>query len=348
MNPRASQLLKSLVEIYLEEGKPVGSRILSKVSNLKLSSATVRNIVADLEEQGFVTAPHTSAGRIPTLQGYRFFVDTLLEIKPLSQQELEDLTQKLSYERDPAELMQLASVMMSELTNLVSIVKLPKSREKSSLQQVEFILLPDNRVLVLLIFNQDKLENRIILTEKSYTQKELQKISNILNEKLAYCKDLTQLRSLVLEEYERIQRDKDCLLRKAFDLLEDSSEGKLDVTDSLILSGKNHVLDFEDLLDINDLRKLFHALEEKESILYILDHCLKAQGTTIFIGQEAGVKALDQCSVVTAPYSVDNQIVGALGVIGPTRMAYSRIIPIVDITAKLLSQALNPENSSSS
>lgn len=340
MTPRARNLLKALIEVYLEEGKPVGSRTLSKITDLKLSSATIRNVIADLEEQGFVTAPHTSAGRIPTLQGYRFFIDSLIEMKPLSEQEIHNLAASFSARHNVDELLHLASNLMSQLTNLVAVVTLPKQSNTLTLKQIELVSLSENQVLVILILDNGRLENRLIYTDRTYPTDELQKISNYLNAKLKEG-NIERIQQNIAEEIEQLRLDKETLL-KTIEIAKNAlTEQK---QETLVLSGQNNILHFEDVSDIAHLRELVHVLEEKEAILHILDRCLDAQNMQIFIGQEVGVKALDDCSVVTTPYQLNEQAIGALGVIGPTRMHYDRVIPVVNITAKLLSHALNIQN----
>lgn len=339
VNHRAQQVLKILVERYIQDGCPVGSRTIAEESALGLSPATIRNILADLEAGGYLSSPHTSAGRIPTSLGYRLFVNSLLTVKPLEQFTLQELKNKLDPDLEIPNLLQSATSLLSGITQMIGVVALPK-RNRIELRQVEFLALSANRILVILVLNNREVQNRIIYTNRAYTQSELQQAANYLN---THCvgKELLTIRQELLAA---MQHDRDHLAQlsqtvieianKAFAAAEDESKGYL-------MAGQNNILHYAEQGSLERLRALFDAFTQKQEILALLDHALDAEGIQIFIGKESGCEALDDCSIVTASYSVDGQMVGSLGVIGPTRMPYDRVISAVDVTAKLLSAALN-------
>jgi heat-inducible transcriptional repressor len=337
MDQRAQLLLKSLVEHYISDGLPVGSRTLSKYAGLDLSPATIRNVMSDLEEMGFIASPHTSAGRIPTPQGYRFFVDTLLQIQPLHQLEVERLQQELS-SPDPNELISAAANMLSSLTQFAGLVMLPK-RNTLAFRQLEFLPLSDKRILLIIVTTDGNVQNRIIVADKSYSASELTQAANFFNQHYIGC-TFEQAQQKLHQELSQLQNDMTRLMSAA---LEASSKAMSDQgNDGLVMSGERNLLQIDDLsTNVGSLRKLLEAFERRSSLLQLLDTSRRAEGVHLFIGGESGFLPLDECSMVTAPYEVDGQVVGTLGVIGPTRMAYERVIPIVDITARLLSSALS-------
>ncbi len=341
LSERAQYLLKALTERYIREGQPVGSRTLSRDAGLKLSPATIRNVMADLEDLGLVQSPHTSAGRVPTVQGYRIFVDTLLTVRPLEHQEVDRLKASLEIEADSRDLVESASSLLSDITRMAGVVTLPR-REHASLQRVEFLPLSGRKVLAILVINNREVQNCIIETDRAYTQSELQQVSNYLNEQFAG-KELLAVRARLVEELretrEHLNRMMSTALEMADKVLGDAEQGG-----DYVLAGQTNLLEFDELCNVTTLRQLFEAFDEKRQILNLLDQCVQSEGVQIFIGEESGYRMLDECSVVTAPYSVDGQVVGVLGVIGPTRMAYERVIPIVDATARVLSAALNPRD----
>ena len=336
MDQRTQLLLKSLVEHYISDGQPVGSRTLSKYAGLNLSPATIRNVMSDLEDLGFIASPHTSAGRIPTPQGYRFFVDTLLKIQPLQQLEIKRLQQELS-SPDPQELISSAANMLSSLTQFAGLVMLPK-RNSIAFRQLEFLPLSDKKILLIIVTNDGNVQNRIIVADKTYSASELIQAANFFNENYTGC-TFEQAHQKLHHELSRLQIDMTKLMSAA---LEASSKVMTDDTDGLVMSGERNLLQVDDLsANVASLRKLFEAFERRSALLQLLDTSRRAEGVHLFIGGESGFLPLDECSMVTAPYEVDGQVVGTLGVIGPTRMAYERVIPIVDITARLLSNALS-------
>lgn len=338
LNERTQHLLKVLVERYIQDGQPVGSRSLSRDSGLDLSPATVRNVMADLEEMGFLRAPHTSAGRVPTVKGYRFFVDSLLQVKPLSQQELNHLKQHFNTASSTTELVQSVSSMLSGFTKLAGVVMLPR-RALFTLRHVEFLPLPERRVLVILVINDTEVQNRIIQVERDYTSEELQQAANYLNHEFVG-KNLHEVRQRLLHDLQTTRKNMNELMQTVI-----SVAGQVFVDDEpeedYVLDGQTNLMQQAELSDVEKLRQLFEAFNQKRGILHILDQCLSTNGVQIFIGEESGYDVLDACSVVSAPYSVEGKVLGVLGVIGPTRMAYERVIPIVDVSAKLLASALN-------
>jgi len=338
LDPRAQHLLKSLIERYIAEGMPVGSRVLSRQSGLELSPATIRNVMADLEEMGFIASPHTSAGRVPTPKGYRFFVDTLLTVKPLEDNEISELQEQLQADR-PRRLVSAAAQMLSQLTHFAGVVSTPRRRD-ASFRHVEFMRLSERRVLLIIVTPEGDVQNRILHTDRSYSPQQLLEASNFLNEHFAG-QPLQTVRTLLAEELRQLREDVVALMTAAVDA---GSEALADSGEALVVSGETNLLHAEDLASNMDrLRRLFEIFEKKTSLLHLLDVTHRAQGVHLFIGGESGIAPLDECSVITASYEVDGRVIGTLGVIGPTRMAYERVIPIVDVTAKLLSNALTQQ-----
>ena len=341
LTDRAQHLLKVLVERYIREGQPVGSRVLSRDSGLDLSPASIRNVMADLEEMGLVLSPHTSAGRVPTVQGYRLFVDTLLTIRPLDSGDVRRLRRQLDPERKRESLMETASNLLSDITHLVGMVTLPR-QEHMTLRQVEFLPLSDQQVLVILVVNEREVQNRIIQTARRYTASELQQAANYVN---ALCagRDLMAIREELLRE---LRDTREHMNRMMLATIEMADKGLVAAreSDDVVVAGQTHLMEYNELANMDRLRQLFEVFSEKRDILHLLDESLKAKGSQIFIGEESGYEVLDGCSVVTAPYEVDGQLLGVLGVVGPTRMAYERVIPLVDVTAKLLGAALNQQH----
>jgi heat-inducible transcriptional repressor len=334
LNDRAQLLLKTLVERYIAEGQPVGSRALSKYSGLDLSPASIRNVMADLEELGFIASPHTSAGRVPTARGYRFFVDTLLTLKPLANVEISQLEGQL-HAQNTQKLVTSASQLLSDLTHFAGVVITP--RRSVGFRHIEFLKLSETRILLILVTPEGDVQNRIIVTEKSYSPSELTEAANILNQNYAGL-TFEEIRARIRDELKQLTADMTQLMTAALDA---GSQAASESSEEVVISGESNLLDSQDLSsNMVNLRKLFELFDRKTGLLQLLDSSSRAQGVQIFIGGESGVEPLDECSVIAAPYQVDGQVVGTVGVIGPTRMAYERVIPIVDITARLLSSLL--------
>ncbi len=339
LSVRAGFVLKSLIETHIADGLPVGSRTLACLPGLKVSAATVRNIMHDLEAAGYIAAPHTSAGRIPTAAGYRFFVDSLLEVAPLTGDVIGQYKAQFDEVSGSQDLIHSASSMLSGITQLAGLVSLPKA-DSAVLQQVEFLKLSATRVLAVLVMSNGDVQNRVLELNRDYIKSELERVGNYLTQHFAGM-NLRDARARLAQDLEALQRDMNVLMAAVVDLGGQALDGDEDEEPGLVVEGQTHLMDYAELSNIEKLRQLFDAFNEKGEILHVLERCESANALQIYIGQEAGPSVLGDCSVVTAPYSVNGDIVGVLGVIGPTRMAYDRVIPIVDVTAKLLGAALN-------
>jgi heat-inducible transcriptional repressor len=339
-NERAQHLLRVLVERYIKEGQPVGSRTLARDSGLDLSPATIRNVMSDLEELGFVKAPHTSAGRIPTIKGYRFFVDTLVKLRPPKSDELK-LVQELLTNTDPHALAQTASTLLSAMTKLAGVVTLPR-RTQTALRQIEFLPLSDRRVLAILVLNDRDVQNRILDVHRDFSTEELQRAGNYLTRQFGG-RELRDVREALLRELRETRASMNDVMVDAIEMAQQAfpeSENEA----GFVMAGETNLMGLEGLADMGKLKRLFDAFSEQRDILHLLDQSLHAPGVQIFIGQESGYQLLDECSIVAAPYLTDDDTMGVLGVIGPTRMAYERVIPIVDLTAKQVANALKSRN----
>jgi heat-inducible transcriptional repressor len=340
LGERAQHLLRILIETYIRDGQPVGSRALSRESGLQLSSATVRNVMADLEELGFVSSPHTSAGRVPTDKGYRLFVDTLLQLRPPDEAANAEMRRQFEAQHDnPTELIATVSQMLSSATRLAGVVTLPRSRP-TAVTQIEFVGLSENRVLVVLVYNDREVQNRIIQLERHFSPDELKRASNFLNEQFRG-RSLREVRQEILRQLSEAHAHMNQIMLEAISVAQQVFEGGGEGRLEYVIKGETNLMGAGELSSVEKLRRLFEAFNEKRDFLHLLDQSLKAEGVQIFIGHESGFRILDDCSVITAPYADGGSVIGVLGVIGPTRMAYERVIPIVDMTAKLLSAALN-------
>ncbi|MDX5408785.1 MAG: heat-inducible transcriptional repressor HrcA [Thauera sp.] len=339
LDARSQILLKTLIERYIADGQPVGSRALSRYSGLELSPATVRNVMSDLEEMGFIASPHTSAGRIPTARGYRFFVDSLLTVQPMENARVRALQGQLMPDQ-PQRLISSASQLLSELTQFAGVVVAPR-KDAVRIRQFEFISLAENRILLIIVTTAGDVQNRILLTRRAYSVSELNGAATYLNEHFAGL-SFDEIRRRLTEELRQLRSDMTELMTATVDAGAQAAE---ETATRYVISGETNLLDVEDLSsNMSRLRELFKLFEQRTGLMQLLDLSNRAEGVQIFIGGESGLAPLDGCSVITAPYEVDGQIVGSLGVIGPTRMAYDRVIPIVDITARLLSNALSSKH----
>ena len=334
MNKRAQILLKTLVEHYISDGQPIGSRTLLQHSGLDVSPATIRHVMSDLEQLGFVTSPHTSAGRIPTQKGYRLFVDSLLTVQPLDLAAVAQLKSGLNSPNQHA-LISSAADMLSQLTQFAGIVMVPK-RKTLSFKHLEFLPLTDKRILVIIVTSDGNVQNRVILTDKPHTPAELTQASNYFNARFSGF-TLDETKQMLHSELQQMQTNMNRLMTSALEASSDDT-----YNEGVVIAGERNLLNVDELSgNVTSLRKLFEVFERKTSLMQLLNNSQAADGIQIFIGGESGFIPLDECSMVTAPYEADGQVVGTLGVIGPTRMAYERVIPIVDVTAKLLSSALS-------
>ncbi|HSI45157.1 MAG TPA: heat-inducible transcriptional repressor HrcA [Methylophilus sp.] len=336
MDKRAQILLKTLVEHYISGGQPIGSRTLLQHSGLDVSPATIRNVMSDLEQLGFIASPHTSSGRIPTKKGYRLFVDSLMTVQPLDNRAVAQLKTGFS-SPNQQELISSAADMLSQLTQFAGLVMTPK-RTRNVLKHMEFLHLSEKKILVILVTEDGQVQNRILMAEKAFSSSELIAASNYVN---SNCQGLTldELQHKLKQELQQVQADINRLMSAA---LQAAGQPEQSAKETVVISGERNLLQVDELsTNVTSLRKLFEIFERRTALMQLLDHSQRADGIQIFIGGESGYLPLDECSLITAPYEADGQVVGTLGVIGPTRMAYERIIPIVDITAKLLSNALS-------
>ena len=334
LDGRSKLLMKALVERYIADGQPVGSRTLSKASGLELSAATIRNVMADLEDLGLIASPHTSAGRIPTARGYRLFVDTMLTAQR------GDLNASLSapiiVAEQPQKVIANAAQLLSSLSNFVGVVVAPK--RSSVFRHIEFLRLSDRRLLVIIVSPEGDVQNRVIFTEADYTQSQLLEVANFLNAHYAGLA-IEQVREKLKNEVDHLRTEIATLMQAAVNV---STEALTSPQDEVVISGERNLLTVSDFSsDMDQLRRAFDLFEQKTQLMRLLDSSSQAEGVRIFIGGESQVVPFEELSVVSAPYEIDGQIVGTLGVIGPTRMAYDRMIQIVDITSKLVSNALS-------
>ena len=338
LSERAQHLLRVLVKQYIESGQPVGSKALSRAAGLDLSPATIRNVMADLEAKGLLSSPHTSAGREPTVQGYRLFVDSLVTMAPLNDQRIEKLKSQLTHEADTRTLLSNVSEFLSGITRLAGLVTVPSVRHME-LTHLEFLPLSENRVLAILVTNDREVHNRILHLPRRFSSDELHQIAAYLNGQFRG-KEIAALRQQLVQEMHAARESMNQLMRAAIDMAEQVLSDE-DDGDNFVVVGQTNLMGFEELSNVDRLRQLFEAFNQKRDILHLLDQCLHAQGVQIFIGEESGYDVLGECSLVTSSYSVDGRVLGVLGVLGPTRMPYEQVIPVVDITAKLLGAALN-------
>ncbi|MEJ2609043.1 MAG: heat-inducible transcriptional repressor HrcA [Candidatus Thiodiazotropha sp.] len=338
VSERAQHFLKALIDRYIRDGQPVGSRTLAKDTGLDLSPATIRNVMADLEDLGLVSSPHTSAGRVPTITGYRMFLDSLLIVQDLKKSEVDKIRTELMMGReDSSDLLASASRLLSGVTQMAGVVTLPR-REKTTFRQIEFLPLSDRRVLAILVMDTGEVHNRILHTHRDFERVELEQAANFLNHSFAGY-EMDQVRQRLLQELNDARDHFDQVMTQALTMageVVNASESKEDC----VIAGQTNLMEFAELAEMDQLRKLFDAFTEKREILHLLDQFQNADGVQIFIGEESGYQLLSGCSVVTASYQVNEEMVGVLGVIGPTRMNYERVIPVVDVTAKILSAVL--------
>ncbi len=333
MDDRARSLLKALIERYISDGQPVGSRTLSKVFDL--SPATIRNVMADLEDLGLIHSPHTSSGRIPTPRGYRVFVDSLLTVQPYEVAEESRIQTLLPFD-DPQRVMNAAAALLSNLTQFAGVVQAP--RRSQSFSQIEFIRLPDQRILLIIVTPEGDVQNRILQSSRDYSASELSEAARFLNQHFVG-RSFDEVRQALQQDLRDLRRDISRLMEQALDAGEQVAA---DNQDAVLISGELNLLSISDLsMDIDRLRRMFSVFEQKTSLIQLLDISKQAQGVQIYIGGDSQLVPTEDLTVVTAPYGVDGKVVGTLGVIGPTRMSYERVIPIVDITARLLSNALS-------
>ena len=339
LNERSQQLFKVLVEHYINDGQPVASKTLSNDEKINLSSATVRNVMADLEDLGLIISPHTSAGRVPTPQGYRLFVDNLVAVKPLRGQAVEKLRKEMGIDDSQDGLITKASSMLSGMTKMAGVVTIPR-REAVILRHIEFLPLTSNRILVILVVNEQEVQNRVIHTERAFDASEVTQTANYLNQEFVG-KDLSQIRESVLNSMKQERDDMQHIMKMAIQMTDNVVDDQNN--DDYVMAGQTNLMEYAEMANMEQLRQLFDAFNAKRDVLHVLDQSIKAEGMQVFIGEDSGYSAFESCSVITATYKVSDEVVGVLGVIGPTRMAYDRVIPLVDVTAKLLGSLLSSE-----
>ncbi|MDR1075620.1 MAG: heat-inducible transcriptional repressor HrcA [Xanthomonadaceae bacterium] len=337
LDPRARQLLRSLISRYIREGEPVGSQTLARHAGLDVSPATIRNILADLEEGGLLSSPHTSAGRVPTAQGYRVFVDSLVQVKALGERELAYLRSGLATGGGTQALLGNASELLSAMTHFVGMVSAPK-REQFVFRHIDFVSLDARRVLAVVVFADGEVQNRIIEPQRVFDPLELERVSNYLNQHYAG-HALAEIRRSLLRDLRNVRTEMEFLLSESIELAEKALEPP---DDDVVLSGQTRLMGVQDLSDMEHLRELFDTFARKSDILQLLERTSSAPGVRIFIGEETGLAQMDGVSVVTAPYAHDGTVLGVLGVIGPTRMAYDKVIPLVQAAAEVLGAAIEP------
>ncbi|OUS28555.1 heat-inducible transcriptional repressor HrcA [Gammaproteobacteria bacterium 45_16_T64] len=342
IDDRPSQILKALVERYIHDGAPVGSRRLLEDLATPVSSATVRSDMVMLEERGLLCSPHTSAGRIPTELGYRFFVDRLITMSPLTSESVDRVNHQLSSNQTPSELLERASKVLSDMTALAGVVVAPK-QELSCLRQIDFLPLSDNRVLVILVLNEKEVQNRIIDMGREFSEAELQQMANYLNRRFSG-EDLLKIKANVLQDMQDDKVEMNRHMQMAVEMAAKTFDGD-DLEPECVVSGQSNLIQMAGAGGADQLQMLFESFQQKRDLLHLMDQCSRAEGIQVFIGKESGYQVFDECSMITAPYTdAQKNVLGMLAVIGPKRMAYQDVIPMVDMTAKMLSAALNPED----
>ena len=334
---RARRILSAIVDKYIQEGIPIGSKSLSLADNIGLSPASIRNVMSDLEELGFIASPYTSSGRVPTSKGYRFFIDSLLKLQPVEATELERIKKRVNFhESNSRELAISVSNTLSAITKLAGIVTIPK-QQVTRLKEIDFIQLSEKRILAIIVMNETEVENRILQMKRDYSKDELKQASNYLNTHYKG-RSLSYIKKHLINELMQTKDSVNSLMSDLIDIADQVLD--FDESDEYIVAGQRRLMDFHELSDIKKLRQLFDAFKEKQQLLELLDKSMSTSGIQIFIGEESGYQMFDNCTLITSPYTTEDGAIGVLGVIGPTRIAYQKVIPIVDITAKLLGKSL--------
>ena len=334
---RARRILSAIIDKYIEEGIPIGSKSLSLADNIGLSPASIRNVMSDLEELGFIASPYTSSGRVPTSKGYRFFIDSLLKLQPVEATELERIKKRVNlHESNSRELAISVSNTLSAITKLAGIVTIPK-QQVTRLKEIDFIQLSEKRILAIIVMNETEVENRILQMKRDYSKDELKQASNYINTHYRG-RSLSYIKKHLINELMQTKESVNSLMSDLIDI----ADQVLDFAepDEYIVAGQRRLMDFHELADIKKLRQLFDAFKEKQQLLELLDKSMSTDGIQIFIGEESGYQMFDNCTLITSPYTTEDGAIGVLGVIGPTRIAYQKVIPIVEIIAKLLGKSL--------
>jgi len=338
LDPRARHLLRTLIARYIHDGEPVGSKTLAQHAGLDISAATIRNVLADLEDLGLLASPHTSAGRVPTAHGYRVFVDSLVQMQPPGEEEVRRLRSELASGAGTQSLLGSASEMLSAMSHFVGVVSAPR-REQFAFRHIDFVALDARRVLAILVFADNEVQNRVIEPRRAYEPAELERVANYLNAQFAG-RPLAEIRASLMHELRSAKDEMEQLLAHSVELAGDvlGAAGGEDI----VLAGQTRLMGVQDLSDLDRLRELFEAFASKREILQLLERTIQAPGVRIFIGEETGMVSLGDVSLVTAPYAAHGRVLGVLGVIGPKRMAYERVIPLVQTAARELGAALEP------
>lgn len=340
LDERAQILFRQLIKSYTRDGQPVGSKSLAIQSGIDVSSATIRNIMHKLEKLGLVDSPHTSAGRVPTQAGYRFFIDSLLEVGEIGKTAEQTLNNTFSGDKTSNDLIRSATDIVSQLTQLTGLVSVSRPA-RIDVRHIEFMKLSDRRILVIMVVNSDQVHNKVIQVDRDYTDLELTEAEKLLSQYLIGS-DFNTAKKQLLKEIKSHKDDVNNIMESVLDVMGSACDGEAE-QESLLTAGESNLLQFAELSDINKLRDIFATFNQKRDLLHILEGCTDTEGVQIFIGSESGYNVLSDCTVIGAPYNLDNNIVGVLGVIGPTRIAYEKVIPAVDLTARLLSSALNTQ-----
>ena len=340
VSERERNILRMLVDHYINDGQPVGSRTLSKLPGVGISAASVRNVMGDLENMGLLKSPHTSAGRVPTSAAYRIFVDSMLEYRELERGVIAEIKSALDPSLSDQALIKVASNYLSGMTEMAGMITVPK-REQVSVKQIEFLPMSEQRVLAILIHGNDEIDNCVIKMDRDYSKDELEEFARFLNSEYLG-RPLSEVRSELQSELHKVRDDMSQRMKLMIELAgEVLHDEKQETDEELLVAGETNLMAHEDLSDVSMLRDLFEAFQQKRDIYHLLEQCISAEGVQIFIGKEAGFDVLQDCSLITSSYEVEGSIVGVMGVVGPKRMAYDKVIPVVDITSKLLSAALN-------
>ena len=341
LNDRAERVLKVLIGLYISDGTPIGSRTLSRQQGLALSSATIRNVMADLEDHGLIDAPHTSAGRVPTQKGYRFFINSLLNVRPMDERAFSEIKKRIRGVTDPKSILTGATEMLSRITSFAGIVSLPE-KSHAHIRQVEFLRLSRQRVLAILITEDGQVQNKILSTHRQYSEPELIEATNYFNALYRH-RTLRGVRAELLTHMRHDRRNMQREMRTALSIAQGlfSDDAADDGEENVLVSGENNLLSIPDFGELEKLKQLFDTFKTKQVLFDLLQKSMFADGVNIFIGEESGYRMFRDCSVIAAPYKIDNQNVGVLGVIGPTRMNYDEVISAVDVTAKLLGSSLS-------
>jgi len=338
-DPRARQLLRTLVSRHIRDGEPVGSQTLARHAGLDVSAATIRNILASMEDAGLLSAPHSSAGRIPTAQGYRLFVDALLQVKPLAAEDLDRLRSELPPGAGTQALLGSTSELLSAMTHFAGMVSVP-GREGFAFRQIEFVALDPKRVLAILVFADGEVQNRVVQVRRAFDPAELEQAAQYLNAHFAG-QPLAHIRAQLLRDLRNARSEMERLLASSVELAEQAFAPS---REDMLVAGQTRLMGLHDINDLDRLRALFEAFAEKRELLQLLERTAKAPGMRVFIGEETGLAPLEGMSLVTAPYGSGGRMLGVLGVIGPSRMAYDRVIPVVEATAAVLGAALSPDS----